>query len=308
MTGNTFFFQWEVSLMEWLQSRLGGSALSVISTLSMFGEELLLILVLGFMYWCWDKRIGKRMGLTVLMAGVWNPMVKNVFLRRRPYMDHESVEILRVVEPDADPMNIAAQGYSFPSGHSTNAAGMYGSLAMELRKKWTYVLAVLIPVLVGISRVTVGAHYPTDVLGGWVVAAVAMLLVPWLRKKIANQWVLYGVLLLTAIPGFFFCRSSDFYTGFGLLFGFMAGTILEERYTRFENTRNVLRCALRLVGGIAVFFVLNKALKLPFSPEFLEGGSMGALLVRCVRYALISFIEFGVYPLVFRYTAKIGRK
>jgi membrane-associated phospholipid phosphatase len=48
-------------------------------------------------------------------------MAKNIALRRRPYFDHESIHILRVVEPEADIYDIAAQGYSFPSGHSTNA-------------------------------------------------------------------------------------------------------------------------------------------------------------------------------------------
>ena len=47
----------------------------------------------------------------------------------------------------ADIMDISAQGYSFPSGHSTSAVALFGSLAYETRKKWAWCLAVLIPVL-----------------------------------------------------------------------------------------------------------------------------------------------------------------
>lgn len=153
LTGNTFFFPWEASLMEWLQMSLGPSATRVVSFFSAFGEEIVLILILGFLYWWADKKMGKAVGLSVLMGLVWNPLVKNIFLRRRPYMDHEGIRILRIVAPEADPLDIAAQGYSFPSGHSTNAAAAYGSLAAALKKKWMTAAAILLPLLVGFSRV-----------------------------------------------------------------------------------------------------------------------------------------------------------
>ena len=48
LTGNTFFFPWEVSLEEWLQNTLGSTGTSIISFFSAFGEEIILILVLIF--------------------------------------------------------------------------------------------------------------------------------------------------------------------------------------------------------------------------------------------------------------------
>ncbi|MBQ9366607.1 MAG: hypothetical protein IJT83_02410, partial [Victivallales bacterium] len=115
-TGNTFFFPWEVNLMEWLQEHIGSTGISIISFFSMFGEEILLVLFLGFIYWCYDKKLGRTMGLTAIMGLTWNAMAKNIALRRRPTFDHENIKILRVVEPEADISTISAQGYSFPSG------------------------------------------------------------------------------------------------------------------------------------------------------------------------------------------------
>lgn len=309
LTGSTFFFPWEVSLMEWIQNHLSSTGLSIVSFCSSFGEELLLILLLGFLYWCWDKRIGKNIGLNVLMGLVWNPMIKNVFLRRRPYFDHEGIHILRKVEPGQDEMDIAAQGFSFPSGHSTNAVTAYGSLGMEFRKKWLTILAVLLPLLVGISRVSVGAHYPTDVLVGWLLGLVVILLVPFLHSRLQHTATFYGVLLLTVIPGFFYCRSADFFTAAGMLVGFMAGTLLEEKKVHFEKTRSVPVSILRIVLGFVVYFVLNTVLKLPFPKAFLDSGTTAAMLVRTVRYAVILFVEFGVYPMAFPWLDRVmGKK
>ena len=300
LVGHTFYFSWEVTLMEWLQARIGAAGISVLSAFSMFGEELILILVLGFLYWSYRKELGKTVGLSVLMGLVWGPMLKNIALRRRPYFDHDGIRILRVVEPGADIYDISAQGYSFPSGHSTNAATLYGSLAAAWRKRWLTVSAVVLPLLVGVSRVTVGAHYPTDVLAGWGLGAVIVLVIPALQNRLQHPASLYGILLLTALPGLFYCKSSDYFTAFGLMLGFVCGSLLEERYVRFENTRDPLRMALRPVGGLVIYLVLNTVLKLPFSGEFLAGGSYASLLVRCARYAVIAFVDFGIYPMAFR--------
>ena len=307
LVGNTFFFPWEVQLMTWLQANLGGVWLSVISFFSMFGEELLLVLILGFLYWGYSKEMGKGVGLSVLMGLVWNPMIKNIALRRRPYFDHEEIKILRVVEPEADIYDISAQGYSFPSGHSTNAAGLFSSLAMTVKKKWAVVLAVVLPLLVGFSRIVVGAHYPTDVLVGLALGVASMLIVTALRQKIRRTGLLYGILLITALPGLFYCKSGDYFTALGLLLGYMGGTLLEEKKVKFEDTRRPLQMLLRVAGGLAVYFVLNTLLKLPFSPDFLNSGTLPALLVRCGRYAVIAFVDFGVYPMAFRFFDRLGK-
>lgn len=191
--GIIFFFPWEMQLMEWLQAHIGSSGFVfwVLSNLSAFGEQLLLVAIMGFLYWGLNKEFGKYVGLNILMANVWNPMIKNVVLRLRPYfVPGYNVKLLRLIDSNADAMDVAAQGYSFPSGHSANAATVYGSLAAhEKKRKVLWIIAIVLPILVGFSRVFVGAHYPTDVLCGWALGAVIVLLIPFLRRKIKNRWV-----------------------------------------------------------------------------------------------------------------------
>jgi len=306
LTGNTFYFPWEVSVLTWLQQNLPEPVIRALSGLSMLSGELALVLLTGFLYWCYDKEMGRRVGLNLLMAMCWNPMVKNLALRRRPYMDLTSVRCLRPVAPGADIGNIVEQGYSFPSGHSTNAAGCYGSLAAQARKKWITVLAAIICLTVGLFRVVAGVHYPTDVLGGWLLGAASCCAVGLLRKRIKSDTVFYALLLLSVAPGFFYCRSADYYEAVGLLIGFILAIPFEKRFVRFEGTRSVIGCVIRLLIGGALFFGLNTLIKMPFSDEFLSGGSYLSLLVRSARYMIIIFAEFALYPLIFRFLP--GRK
>ena len=283
LTGNTFFFQWEVDLIIWLQAHMGSFGTSLASFISAFGEELACVAVLGFIYWCYDKRFGRFVGMNALFALVLNPMIKCAVLRRRPYFDTPEIKCLKPIKKDADIFNIAAQEYSFPSGHSTNAVTVYGSIALYKREnKALTVIAVLLALLIGVSRFCLGVHYPTDVLCGWLLGLAVILFVPWLQKKLNNDRMLYAMMLL----------------GFALAMEF------EQKYVNFENTRGVLRCILRVVGGVAVFFGLNTLLKMPFSQDFLNSAEMPSLLVRTLRNTLVVFAALGVYPMVFKYTAK----
>lgn len=305
LVGNTFFFQWEVSLMIWLQAHMGSFGTSLASFLSEFGEELVCVAVLGFLYWCYDKRFGRFVGLNILVGVVLNPMIKNIFLRRRPYFDTPEIKCLKPIKKDADIYNIAAQEFSFPSGHSTNAVTVYGSVALYKRKNKTLtVIAVVLSLLIGVSRFCLGVHYPTDVIFGWLLGLAIILFVPWLQRKLNNDRLFYGILLLLGLPGFFYCKSHDFFSGYGMLLGFVLADLFEQKYVNFSNTRSKLRSVLRVVGGVAVFFGLNALTKMPFSTDFLNSGEMSALLIRTVRYTLVVFVTIGVYPMLFKYTNK----
>ncbi len=329
MTGNTFYFDWEVAFQAALQSHLGVLGEWLSRAFTFFGEETILILILATLYWSYDKEFGRFMGLNVIMGVILNPMLKNVVLRRRPYFDHESIRILKPVDSSADIYDIAAQGYSFPSGHSTNSVVAYGTLA---RFAYTHtpervkreagedgnlytkglarlltVLAVLIPFLVGFSRVALGAHYVTDVLCGWAMGAVILLVLSVLQERIKNRLMLLTGLLVCTLPGIAYCRTEDYFTGLGLLIGFIAAELLEKRFVNFQPAKTVPEGLLRVVGGGILYGVLNWGMKLPFSTDFLDSGTLAAFLVRTGRYALLLFFLMGVYPMCFSVFRK-GKK
>ena len=304
MMGNVFYFEWEIQLMIWLQKLAGSFGAAVSSFFTYFGEELAIVAVLGLVYWCYDKEFGRFLGVSICIGIVSNALVKNIFLRRRPYLDNPDIKCLKPAEKSADIYDVAGQGFSFPSGHATNSTILYGGIG-AYKKSWQFVVpGVALIILVSVSRVILGVHYPTDVLVGIVMGICVLLLSSFLLKNVKKRWLLYLIVFLVSCIGIFYCRTNDYYTSLGIMGGFFLGDLFEEKFVRFENTRVWYRFVLRTVGGLALFFVFNTLLKLPFSKEFLESGTTAAFVIRCVRYFIDTFVIIGLYPKAF--TSKKG--
>jgi membrane-associated phospholipid phosphatase len=309
--GNTFFFDWEVDVIQWLQNAMGSVGEAIAKALSFIGGETVTLLVLLVVLFCYKKEAGKRCGFTILTATMWFPMIKNIVLRIRPYMVHlDKIKALMKVEADADLMDIVQQGYSFPSGHCATAIATYGGIAREVRKRWMWFIAVIVPLLIGLSRFAVGVHYPTDVLAGWGIGLLAIGFAVLMEKYVKQEWLRYVILLAISLPGLFWCTSRDYFTGLGLLAGMTVAVPFEQKYVDFKDTRNPFAMILRVIGAFAIYVVLNKVMKMPFSTEWLDSGELLPNLVRAIRYAVILFVIIGIYPKVFTVfeKVKIGKK
>jgi len=113
-------------------------------------------------------RLAVIMAVVLIGSALFTDLVKDAIARPRP-----------IVDPP-----VTTDGFSFPSGHSLNSAATYGLIALVawrsrlplMVRRIAVVLGLTLPVLVGLSRVALGAHYPTDVLGGWLagIAFVAL--------------------------------------------------------------------------------------------------------------------------------------
>ena len=293
--GNVFYFEWEPTLMVWLQEVMGNIGVTLSSFVTMLGEETVMVAILGFIYWCYDKKFGVYAAINLMVGMVANPMIKNVFSRLRPYMVHEQVMCLKPVH-DGDLYDPLLQGYSFPSGHTSNSSTMYFSLPVYGKKKWLVVIGVLIPFLIGLSRVFLGVHYPTHVMAGWLLGAIVVAVMTILQKKIKTKWKLYLLITVLCIPGCFYCTSNDYFTSLGMMLGFFAASLFEEKYVQFENTKDLKKTILRVVCGLVVFLVMNVVLKALFGIIEIEGVK---LFLRVIRYAILVFVTMGLYPMVF---------
>ena len=297
--GVTLYFDWEVEFMKWLQELLGRFGAGLGSIVSCFGEGIVIILIWGIIYWGIDKNFGRFLGFGVCVGIVLNPMIKNVVLRRRPYFDNPDIQCCKPVDSTADIYDISAQGYSFPSGHSTNSAIMYGGIAVHLRKRLYTVLGIIIPLLVALSRMIVGVHYPTDVIIGLLFGALVLFLIRFLYNKIKRRWILYSVIFLLSCTGIIYCRSNDYFTALGFMGGFFLGDLFEERYVSFESAKSIWAIALRTLGGFGVFIIVDVLLKLLLSNVIAESAIMLSYMARTMRYFIVTFVVVGIYPMSF---------
>ena len=285
--------------MSLLQDRTGSVGTALATFFSYFGEELILVLVFGLIYWCFDKKNAKIIGTGLIVGIILNPLIKNIVLRRRPYFDHESIDCLKPVNTKADIYDITFQGYSFPSAHSLNSTVMYGSLARTWGNMIFRIAAIALPFFVGLSRIVLGNHYPTDVFTGWFLGALIVIFFPMIQERIKRPNLFRLIVFLISSLGIFYCTTDDYFTGLGLMAGFFLAIPFEERFVNFKETRHPGICALRVLGGFALSYLFNTLLKLPFSTEFLASDMLSAHLVRAARYTIIVFVMFALYPMLF---------
>ncbi|MBO4591485.1 MAG: phosphatase PAP2 family protein [Eubacterium sp.] len=298
-TGLTFYFDWEPVLMQWIQSILGSIGVKAAALFTILGDEMVVILIMGFLYWCYDKEIGKSLGQIAVVGLVVNPILKNIVMRRRPYFDNPGVKCLKPVHAEADIYDIYAQGYSFPSTHSTNAAIVYGGVPLFIKKKILWVIGISMALLIGLSRVALGVHYPTDVLFGWLTGILEIILMTALYKKVKRRWIANMIIFLIAAIGIFFCETEDFYNALGVMGGFYIAIEFEDRFVNFENVDKVWKCILRLLGGFMIYLVLNFILK-KFFNIICVSYPMFDDISRFFRYFIVTFSMLGVYPLLFK--------
>ena len=118
--------------------------------------------------------IGIALGLWALVAGRLRLALIVAVVLQGAALFAEVVKVA-IARPRPPGGELLEAGFSFPSGHSLNSAATYGLLAVVAWRsaaprlvRWLAVLvALVVPVLVGLSRVAIGVHDPSDVLGGW---------------------------------------------------------------------------------------------------------------------------------------------
>lgn len=291
--------------MTFIQSFASPAQTAVMSAVSILGEEMLMISIMAFLFLCYDKQKGRVMSTGLIVALLGGMIMKSCFMRRRPYFDNPGIKCLRAPSGKGDVMNVAMQGYSFPSMHSADSVVIAGNLFSWFRKRWVRVLCIVFPLLVGFSRVYLGVHYPTDVIVGWLTGLLAFAVTALILKKTDNWLLIFILCTILSLPGWFVCKANDFFSVYGLMAGTLLGFFFEDKCVHFSNTKNPWRAAIRLIVALAIFLGLSKGLKLPFSKEFLGSGSFWAHLACSMRYAISAFAVMGLYPILFRHTDKL---
>lgn len=160
---------WGLDVIRAVQTVKGPFLTAVMQVLTQAGSEYFYLLFLPVIFWCVDARFGIRFGLVFLFSAFTNSWLKVVFAVPRPFVLDPSVGLAHETS------------FAFPSGHAQGSATFWGLLAGRFRAPWGLVLAIVLPLLIGFTRVYLGVHYPTDLFLGW--------LLGW---GIALAWYVFG--------------------------------------------------------------------------------------------------------------------
>jgi len=252
--------------------------------MSFIGEMNTVLIFIGLIYWCVSKEYGRYFLMGWSGCRVLNGLLKVTACAYRPW-----IRDARIV-PDAE-AKATATGYSFPSGHSTNAGSLYGGAA--IRKEFPKALRITLgitAVLIALSRNFLGVHTPQDILAGLASGVIVMWLtvklISWIDKNPGKDILVMciGIAISVAVAIYAAVKSypadydaagqllvdgakmaNDTYKAVGWLIGFMAGWVLEKRYIGFSTDVPMMTRFTRLATGLfsyyAVSLILNYLVK-----------------------------------------------
>jgi len=258
-----------MNIINLLQSLQSEGLTSFFKFLTFFGDKEFYIMILPLFFWLWDKDKAVKL-LFILMPS----LLLNFWLK----------EIFQTVRPLGVAL-IEQGGFAFPSGHAQGSTTLWLMLALLIRKKWINILAVIMIILVSLSRLYLGVHWPIDILGGILIALVLVLVYDKYifdnyKAFLSAKTAMGKVALLTIIILFFtiIYPADDAITILAVLWGFGIVLIFSD-VIKSELPQGVLWKLLLLVVGIVGVLLIWKGLKAILPPmeitRFLRYGVLG---------------------------------
>lgn len=278
--------------------------------MSFLGEMSTVLAIMALIYWCVNKDYGKYFLMGWSGNRIVNGLLKVTACTYRPW-----IRDTRII-PDSEAI-ASATGYSFPSGHSMNAASLFGGGAVrkELSKALRIILGVILA-LIAFSRIYFGVHTPQDILVGTGVGLLVMWLtvrlIAWVEKHPEKELLVMGIGIAVAVAVAVFATvkpypadyneagellvdgakmANDTYKGVGWCIGFLTGWILEKRYINFSTDVPMMTRITRLTIGMLSFYIVS-LIFVPLLKKYIPGA--GGTTISC--FIQMFFVVF-IFPL-----------
>ena len=280
-----------------------------LSKMTWLGELNTAIVLMALIYWC----VSKDYGAYFLMGWSGNRLVngalKVTVCAYRPW-----IRDARIV-PYGDSITTAT-GYSFPSGHTMNAATLFGGGAVrkDIPRALRVVLGVIM-LLVGFSRLFLGVHTPQDVLVGIVAGSLVMFLtlklMQWVDAHPGKDLLVLcvGVALAIAVAIYAAVKpypelrdeagkllvdgakmANDTFKGVAWCVAFLTGWVLERRFVRFSTDIPMMKRISRLVFGLLSYYAVS-LIFVPLVKDWISG--VPGTVVSC--YLQMFYVSF-IFP------------
>lgn len=280
------------------------------------GGEAVFIVAAIVVFWCLNKSCGYYM-MTVGFAGtIINQFLKLWFRIPRPWVKDPNFTIVESARAEAT-------GYSFPSGHTQNAFAVFGSPARFFKDTALRIIFILLIALTAFSRMYVGVHTPLDVGVSLIVGTILVFVIyPFFRdmdKSPKKVYIIFGIFIVLAAAFVAFVElynfpadidaenyASGLKNAYMILFcaiGLMLTFFIDTKYVHFPTQAVWWAQIIKVVVGLAILLALKSVLKAPLLALF--GGHSVA---HGVRYFIVILFAGIVWPMTFKFFAKLGKK
>lgn len=287
----------------------------VMSAVTQLGGEVIFIVAAVVVFWCVSKWEGYYLMTIAFCGTVLNQFLKLICRVPRPWVRDPNFTIVESARAEAT-------GYSFPSGHTQNAIGLFGGMARWGGRRWVRLGLTAMALVIAFSRMYLGVHTPADVGVSLVLAAALVLgLYPLMRRAQEKPrymgYVLAAMLVVSGafvvfVEAYGFSADTDaenLASGIGnawKMLGAVAGMtlawLLDRRYIHFETQAVWWVQVIKVAVGMALLLAIKSGLKAPLLALLGHEGLAGG-----VRYFLLVLVAGAVWPLVFRPMSKWGK-
>jgi len=301
----------------------GDWIVSSMKLITFMGDEEFFLLITPILFWCVDTTVGIRTAVMLMLStGIYN-YGKWILRGPRPFW----------VSTDVRPY-IFESSFGVPSGHSQNAVTVWGTIAMSFREKWLWIVSVILMFLIGMSRIVLSAHFPHDVLIGWLSGVILLFIffkleprfLTWLKKKptqnkigvffiISISMIFIGQFILWSLQSWNIPETwvnnaaaafptedninplalSSEITVAAAFFGLSSGYVLLFAKEGFETRGTWWQLVTRYIIGVIGIIILWAGLDAVFP----EGETAVAYLFRYLRYGIVDFWVTYLGPKIF---------
>lgn len=285
----------------------------IFSAITLCGEEIVFMAVGMIFFWCIDKYKGYYLLCTGFLGTIANQFLKIVCRVPRPWVKDPNFTIVESAKE-------AASGYSFPSGHTQTAVGLFGGIARSNKNTALRIVMLLLAALVALSRMYLGVHTPADVLVSVGIATVLIFVFyPIFKKAQSSPKVMYAVLCsFVAIMVAYLCfinfykfpdavyaedavhnlvsaRKNGF-TLFGCAVGILVVYTVDLKWVNFDTRAVWWAQIVKVAVGLILVVAVKELLRTPLDALF-----GGHLFARSVRYFLMVVAGGVLWPMTFKF-------